>query len=68
RKVDTGKTLKRWPVFVDHYTRINIKDMVKLIDLDKFRPRVEAVAADRADPELQEFLEVWKRIEQGQED
>ncbi|MBV4413671.1 hypothetical protein J0B02_12725 [Enterobacteriaceae bacterium YMB-R22] len=20
RKVDTGKTLKRWPVFVDHYT------------------------------------------------
>ncbi|TWY31225.1 hypothetical protein FR965_08130 [Serratia marcescens] len=19
RKVDTGKTLKRWPVFVDHY-------------------------------------------------
>lgn len=49
-------------------TRINIKDMVKLIDLDKFRPRVEAVAADRTDPELQEFLEVWKRTEKGQED
>ncbi|EFI8212055.1 hypothetical protein GZE01_005054, partial [Escherichia coli] len=21
RKIDTGKTLTRWPVFVDHFTR-----------------------------------------------
>ncbi len=24
RKTDTGKTLKRWPVFVDHYTRTKL--------------------------------------------
>lgn len=25
RKVDTGKTLKRWPVFVDHYKQKGIE-------------------------------------------
>ncbi|EEL9525840.1 TPA: hypothetical protein HLY36_12755 [Escherichia coli] len=40
RKIDTGKTLTRWPVFVDHfiYTRgIGSKDMVvwHLMHIDK---------------------------------
>ncbi|PHU65131.1 hypothetical protein CSW74_20215, partial [Shigella sonnei] len=29
RKIDTGKTLTRWPVFVDHFTHFLEKSMVR---------------------------------------
>ncbi|STH57156.1 DLP12 prophage; DNA base-flipping protein [Escherichia coli] len=33
RKTDTGKTLKRWPVFVDHYS-YETKDLVDVVTGD----------------------------------
>jgi hypothetical protein len=42
--------------------------MARLIDLDAFRLRVEAVVAARGNPEVQEFLEAWQRADQGKDD
>lgn len=49
-------------------TRVSPKSMDRLIDLDTFRSRVEAVAAAGTDPEVQEFLDAWQRAEQGKDD
>lgn len=47
-------------------TRVDLKEMTKLIDLDVFRPRVEDIAV--SDPNVREFLEAWRRAEQGHDD
>lgn len=49
-------------------TRVNPKGMGRLLDLDMFRPRVEAVAAADGNPEVQEFLEGWRRADRGDRD
>jgi predicted KAP-like P-loop ATPase len=46
-------------------TRVSPQSMARLMDLDAFRPRVEAVAAAGASPEVQEFLEAWQRADRG---
>jgi predicted KAP-like P-loop ATPase len=48
-------------------TRVSLKGMDRLIDLDLFRLRVEAVAATDVTPELRDFLEAWRRTEQGKD-
>lgn len=47
-------------------TRVDLKGIAKLIDLDVFRPRVEDIAV--SDPDVDEFLEAWRRAEQGHDD
>ncbi|MNF97371.1 hypothetical protein D3C84_801980 [compost metagenome] len=47
-------------------TRVDLKTMAQLIDLDVFRPRVEDIAV--SDPNVHEFLEAWRRAEQGHDD
>lgn len=49
-------------------TRVSPTGMARLMDLDAFRLRVEAVAAAGANPEVQEFLEAWRRADQGKDD
>jgi predicted KAP-like P-loop ATPase len=49
-------------------TRVNLRGMARLMDLDAFRLRVEAVAAAGLNPEVQEFLEAWRRADQGEDD
>lgn len=49
-------------------TRVSPKGMDRLIDLDAFRLRLEAVAAADANPQIREFLEAWRRADQGSED
>lgn len=49
-------------------TRVSPKGMARLMDLDAFRSRVEAVAAAGGNPEIQEFLEAWHRADQGNDD
>lgn len=53
-------------IVAQRVTRVDIKGMAKLIDLDMFRPRVENIAV--ADPDVHEFLEAWLRAEQGYDD
>lgn len=48
--------------------RVSPSGMARLMDLDAFRPRVEAVAAAGENPEVQEFLEAWQRADQGKND
>lgn len=48
--------------------RVDLKSMARLIDLDAFRPRVEALAAAGAHTEVQEFLNAWERADQGEDD
>lgn len=49
-------------------TRVSPKGMDRLIDLDAFRLRVEAVAGVDANPEIRELLEAWRRADQGSDD
>lgn len=49
-------------------TRVNLRGMARLIDLDAFRLRVEAVAAAGTIPEVQEFLEAWEHADRGKDD
>lgn len=49
-------------------TRVSPQSMARLIDLDAFRPRVEAVAAADASPEVLEFLDAWQRADRGDRD
>ena len=49
-------------------TRVSPKGMARLMNLNAFRPRVEAVAAAGASPEVKEFLEAWRRAEEGKDD
>ncbi len=49
-------------------TRINPEGMARLMDLDAFRQRVEAVAAAGGGPEVQDFLKAWQRSDQGKSD
>lgn len=49
-------------------TRVNREGMAQVIDLDKFKSRVETVAATGASPEVQLFLEAWQRAERGDRD
>lgn len=49
-------------------TRVSPTGMARLMDLDAFRLRVEALAAAGANPEVQEFLEAWRRADQGKDD
>lgn len=49
-------------------TRVSPQGMARLMDLDSFRPRVEAVAAAGANREVQEFLEAWQRADRGDSD
>lgn len=55
-------------VVAKRVTRVSPKGMAQLIDLDAFRLRVEAVAAQGADTDVQEFLEAWRRADQGKDD
>lgn len=47
-------------------TRVDLKGMAELIDLEAFRPRVEEIAV--TDPDVHEFLQAWLRAEQGHDD
>lgn len=49
-------------------TRVNPTGMARLMDLDAFRPRVESVAVAGGSPEVQEFLEAWRRADRGGRD
>lgn len=49
-------------------TRVSPKGMARLMDLDAFRLRVEAVAAQDGNPELQAFLAAWHHADQGKDD
>lgn len=49
-------------------TRVSANSMARLMDLDAFRSRVEAVAATGTSPEVQEFLEAWQRADRGDRD
>lgn len=55
-------------VVAKRVTRVSPKGMARLIDLHAFRPRVEAVAAAAGNPEVQEFLEAWRRADKGGDD
>ncbi|WP_128002605.1 KAP family P-loop NTPase fold protein [Piscinibacter defluvii] len=55
-------------VVAKRITRVSTKGMSRLIDLDLFRPRVEAVAASNTYPEVTEFLEAWRRADNGRDD
>ncbi|MDE1716152.1 KAP family P-loop NTPase fold protein [Chromobacterium amazonense] len=55
-------------VVAKRVTRVSLSGMARLIDLDAFRSRVETVAAGGADPEVQAFLEAWKRSDKGKDD
>jgi hypothetical protein len=48
--------------------RVSPSGMARLMDLDAFRPRVEAVAAAGENPEVQEFLEAWQHADQDKND
>jgi predicted KAP-like P-loop ATPase len=43
--------------------RVNPQDMAGLIDLDAFRPYVEALVSAGEYPEVQEFVEAWRRAD-----
>ena len=49
-------------------TRVSPEGMGKLMDLDTFRSRVEAIATAGADPRVQEFLDAWQRADRGKDD
>ncbi|HSD37753.1 MAG TPA: P-loop NTPase fold protein [Rhodocyclaceae bacterium] len=49
-------------------TRVNLRGMARLIDVDAFRSRVEAVAAAGGGSEVQEFLQAWQRADRGERD
>lgn len=49
-------------------TRVSRQSMVRLIDLDAFQPRVEAVAASGESSAVQEFLDAWRRADRGGSD
>jgi hypothetical protein len=49
-------------------TRVSPTGMARLMDLDAFRPRVEALASAGGNPEVQEFLEAWRRADRGDRD
>lgn len=55
-------------VVAKRVTRVSPRSMARLIDLDAFRSRVEAVAAEGTNPEVQEFLEAWQRADQSADD
>ncbi|AIO87314.1 P-loop NTPase fold protein [Burkholderia pseudomallei] len=55
-------------VVAQRVTRVNRKGMARLLDLDAFRSRVEAVASAGRHPEVLEFLDAWRRAEQGKDD
>jgi hypothetical protein len=49
-------------------TRVSLQSMARLIELSAFLPRVEAVAATGESPEVQEFLDAWRRADRGDRD
>ncbi|MCA8070583.1 KAP family P-loop NTPase fold protein [Burkholderia vietnamiensis] len=49
-------------------THVSPQGMARLIDLEAFRARVEAIAAVGESPEVQEFLEAWQRADRGDRD
>jgi len=49
-------------------TQVSPTGMARLMNLDAFRARVEAVAAAGGNPEVQEFLEAWRRAYRGDRD
>lgn len=55
-------------VVAKRVTRVSPKGMDRLMDLEAFRLRVEAVAAAGANPEVQEFLAAWQRADRGMDD
>lgn len=46
-------------------THVNVESMAKLLDLEMFRTRVEAVASVVDAPELTDFLGAWRRADAG---
>lgn len=49
-------------------THVNPQGMARLMDLEAFRARVEALAAVGESPEVQEFLEAWQRADRRDRD
>lgn len=49
-------------------TRVHMKGLEKLVDLAAFRKRVEEVAESGSMPEVVEFLDAWRRADQGVRD
>lgn len=49
-------------------TRVSRESMARLIDLDAFLPRVEAVVAAGESPEVQQFLDAWRLADRGARD
>ncbi len=52
-------------VVAKRVTRVSPKGMARLMDLNAFRTRVEAVASAGSNQEVQEFLEAWRRAGRG---
>ncbi|WP_342706050.1 hypothetical protein OHZ10_36000 [Burkholderia arboris] len=52
-------------VVAKRVTQVSPESMAGLMNLDAFWSRVESVAATGADPEIQEFMEAWRRADQG---
>lgn len=55
-------------VVAKRMTRVSPKGMARLIDIEAFRLRVEAVLAGGGSPEVQEFLDAWRQADQGRDD
>lgn len=49
-------------------THVSPQGMARLLDLEAFRARVEAIAAVGESLEVQEFLEAWQRADRGDRD
>lgn len=50
------------------YSRVSPDSMAKLVNLELMRERAEAVVVGNEAPEVQEFLEAWRRADRGQSD
>ncbi|MCZ2154943.1 MAG: KAP family NTPase [Bryobacterales bacterium] len=55
-------------VVAKRVTRVHPKGMEKLLDLEAFRKRVEEVAAAGNDPDVEAFLDAWRRADRGDRD
>lgn len=49
-------------------TQVHITALNNFIDIQAFRKRVEEVAAQGTSPEVQEFLDAWRRADRGDDD
>jgi hypothetical protein len=53
QKIDTGKTLTRWPVFVDHFTEITGRSIEEVGD-KRLQTNIERNGWDKFNPERED--------------